>query len=96
MVIEALGQSVPDELMDVLRGIAFTGGGLVKGARDGSFETDLEGVFVAGDLLNGGTTAVQCISEGMKAAEEINRLLQGRRSRQRAVRTSEDGQACRN
>jgi len=34
-------------------------------------------VFAAGDLMNGGTTAVRGIAEGMKAADEIDRLLRG-------------------
>ncbi|MHC4202439.1 MAG: FAD-dependent oxidoreductase, partial [Planctomycetota bacterium] len=77
LVVEALGQGVPDELRDALPGLSFTGSGLVKVTGDGSFATALDGVFAAGDLVNGGTTAVQGITEGMKAAEEIDRLLRG-------------------
>jgi len=77
LVVEALGQGVPDELGDALPGLAFTDSGLVKVAADGSFATGLDGVFAAGDLVNGGTTAVRGIAEGMKAADEIDRFLRG-------------------
>ncbi len=77
LVVEALGQGVPDELGGALAGLAFTDSGLVKVAGDGSFATALDGVFAAGDLVNGGTTAVRGIAEGMKAAEEIDGFLRG-------------------
>lgn len=74
MVIEAIGQGVPDQLRTVLGGIDFTRHGLVATQPD-SQSTSLEGVFAAGDLVNGGTTAVQGIAEGMKAADEIHAWL---------------------
>ncbi len=42
------------------------------------FERGADGVFVAGDLLNGGTTVVQAVAEGARAAREINGYLAGR------------------
>jgi len=76
LVVEALGQSVSDALREALEshGVAFTQRGLLETV-SGSSATSLEGVFAAGDLVNGGTTAVQGISEGMQAAEEIDRYL---------------------
>jgi NADPH-dependent glutamate synthase beta subunit-like oxidoreductase/2,4-dienoyl-CoA reductase-like NADH-dependent reductase (Old Yellow Enzyme family) len=74
IVIEAIGQGVPDQLRSVLEGIEFTRHGLVA-TRPESQATSLEGVFAAGDLVNGGTTAVQGVAEGMKAAEEIHAWL---------------------
>lgn len=75
LVIEALGQRVPSELRDALDDIPFTEDGLVATVTESSFATRLDGVFAAGDLVNGGTTAVRGISEGMQAAEEINEYL---------------------
>jgi NADPH-dependent glutamate synthase beta subunit-like oxidoreductase/2,4-dienoyl-CoA reductase-like NADH-dependent reductase (Old Yellow Enzyme family) len=76
LVIEALGQGVSDALREALEneGIAFTKRGLIE-TMNGSSATSVAGVFAAGDLVNGGTTAVQGISEGMQAAEEIDRHL---------------------
>lgn len=73
-VIEALGQGVPRELQTVLHGIALNRHGLID-TPAGSQATSLKGVFAGGDLVNGGTTAVQGIVEGMRAAEEIDRWL---------------------
>jgi NADPH-dependent glutamate synthase beta subunit-like oxidoreductase len=81
LVIEALGQAVDPRLRAALEGLAFTDGGLVKVAGGGSAATAVEGVFAGGDLVNGGTTAVQGIREGMQAAEEIDRYLAGRKER---------------
>jgi NADPH-dependent glutamate synthase beta subunit-like oxidoreductase/2,4-dienoyl-CoA reductase-like NADH-dependent reductase (Old Yellow Enzyme family) len=76
LVVEALGQGVSDALRETLEseGVAFARRGLIETV-NGSSATSLEGVFAAGDLVNGGTTAVQGISEGMQAAEEIDRYL---------------------
>jgi NADPH-dependent glutamate synthase beta subunit-like oxidoreductase len=76
LVVEALGQAVSDALREALEseGVVFTERGLIETV-NGSSATSVEGVFAAGDLVNGGTTAVQGISEGMQAAEEIDRYL---------------------
>jgi glutamate synthase (NADPH/NADH) small chain len=76
LVVEALGQGVSDALREALEneGVAFTRRGLIETV-NGSSATSVAGVFAAGDLVNGGTTAVQGISEGMQAAEEIDRYL---------------------
>jgi glutamate synthase (NADPH/NADH) small chain len=76
LVVEALGQGVSDALREALEshGVAFTKRGLIETV-NGSSATSVAGVFAAGDLVNGGTTAVQGISEGMQAAEEIDRYL---------------------
>ncbi len=76
-VVEAIGQGVPDHLQNVLEGIDFTRHGLVA-TRPDSQATSLEGVFAAGDLVNGGTTVVQGVAEGMKAADEIHAWLGAR------------------
>jgi NADPH-dependent glutamate synthase beta subunit-like oxidoreductase len=76
LVVEALGQGVSDALREALKGVAFTKRGLIETV-NGSSATSVDGVFAAGDLVNGGTTAVQGISEGMQAAEEIDACLVG-------------------
>lgn len=73
-VIEALGQGLPQALRNVLDGVELTRHGLVA-TRPDSQKTSLEGVYAVGDLVNGGTTAVQGIAEGMKAADEIHARL---------------------
>lgn len=75
-VVEALGQGTPESLHDALPDLAFTTRGLLA-TEPGSQATPLPGVFVGGDLVNGGTTAVQGIAEGMRAAQEIDHWLQG-------------------
>jgi glutamate synthase (NADPH/NADH) small chain len=76
LVIEALGQAIPDALREALADLSLSKHGLVATQPD-SQATSLSGVFAGGDLVNGGTTAVQGIAEGMRAAEEIDQFLQG-------------------
>lgn len=75
MVIEAIGQEVAEEMKAALTGLEFTQSGMVRTRPDNPFATTLDKVFAAGDLVNGGTTAVQGVAEGMKAGEAIDRLL---------------------
>jgi NADPH-dependent glutamate synthase beta subunit-like oxidoreductase/2,4-dienoyl-CoA reductase-like NADH-dependent reductase (Old Yellow Enzyme family) len=74
LVIEAIGQTADPALLDALSGIEFTRGGLVR-TRPGSLATSRQGVFAAGDIVNGGTTVVQAVSEGIRAAREIDGYL---------------------
>jgi len=74
LVIEALGQGLPKEMKAALPGITFTRKGLVETGADTS-RTALPDVFAGGDIVNGGTTAVRGIAEGMAAAEEIHKYL---------------------
>ena len=71
MVIEAIGQEISHDLRKTITAIPLTDQGLVKTRQD-SFETELPRVYSAGDSVNGGTTAVQAVAEGMAAAEEIH------------------------
>jgi 2,4-dienoyl-CoA reductase (NADPH2) len=74
LVVEAIGQEVPATLRAALGGVEFTRSGRVATAAP-SAATSLVGVFAAGDLVNGGTTAVQGVAEGMRAAREIDAML---------------------
>jgi len=74
LVIEALGQAIPPQLREALGDVELTKHGLVA-TRPGSQATSVPRVYAGGDLVNGGTTAVQGIAEGMRAADEIHELL---------------------
>ena len=71
MVVEAMGQSVPEAVFGALAALERTARGFII-TRHGSQATTLERVFAGGDIVNGGTTAVQAIREGMNAADEID------------------------
>ncbi len=75
LVVEAIGQGVSDDLRRALPGIEFQPNGKVCTAAPSSLRTSLDAVYVAGDLVNGGTTAVQGIAEGMRAARELDEAL---------------------
>lgn len=77
LVIEALGQRLTTELRQALGDIEFTTSHLVA-VKDGTQATSLPGVFAGGDMVNGGTTVVQAVAEGMRAAEQIDRWLWGK------------------
>jgi len=74
-IIEAIGQEVPDEIRQALSGVQFTRKGLIQVAGNGSWRTSLPRVFAAGDIVNGGSTVVQCVAEGMAAASEMDGML---------------------
>jgi glutamate synthase (NADPH/NADH) small chain len=76
LVIEAIGQQADAGLKAALAGLEFTRSGCVR-TREGSLSTNRPGVFAAGDIVNGGTTVVQAVAEGARAAWEINEYLQG-------------------
>jgi len=72
-VIEAIGQRVDDETKKALGNVELNKNGWIK--VDENFQTSIDHVFAGGDIINGGTTAVQAVAEGMKAAVAINRRL---------------------
>jgi len=73
MAIEALGQSLPEALKREIKGLPLTEDGLVRTVSEDSCATGFDNVYAGGDLVNGGTTAVQGIADGMRAADEIDR-----------------------
>jgi glutamate synthase (NADPH/NADH) small chain len=75
MALEALGQSLPEGFERLIPGAELTRDGLVK--IDDRGATSREGVFAGGDLTNGGTTVVQAVAEGMRAAAAIDGYLRG-------------------
>ncbi|MBM4147776.1 MAG: FAD-dependent oxidoreductase [Lentisphaerae bacterium] len=71
LAVEATGQGVSVRVREALAGLEFTDSGLLA-VKPGSFRTSNSRVFAAGDLVNGGTTAVRGIAEAMKAAGEMD------------------------
>jgi len=76
LVIEAIGQRVGEELKAALTGVRLTRSGLVW-TKEGTLETSREGVFAAGDIINGGATVVQAVAEGARAAREMDGYVRG-------------------
>ncbi|MBN1352475.1 FAD-dependent oxidoreductase [candidate division KSB1 bacterium] len=74
LVIEAIGQQVDPGIQILLQDVEFTRNGLVS-VKAGSQATTRKGVFAGGDIVNGGTTAVQAVAEGLRAANEIDAYL---------------------
>lgn len=68
------GVSIDPALRAALAGVEFTRGARVA-TRAGSLMTSRERVYAAGDLLNGGSTVVQAVAEGTRAAREIDEAL---------------------
>jgi glutamate synthase (NADPH/NADH) small chain len=75
LVVEAIGQEMGPDLQAALPGVRLTRNGLVEVAGNGSLATSRRGIFAAGDIVNGGTTVVQAVAEGTRAAREIDSFL---------------------
>lgn len=73
MVLEALGQKLPDGFESLIPGVELTSKRLLKADTDG--RTSRAGVFAGGDVTNGGATVVQAIADGMRAARAMDKLL---------------------
>lgn len=67
-VIIAIGQDSP-KIDD--KEITLTPKGFIK-VNNETMETSVAGIFAGGDAVNGGTTVVQAVAEGKKAAENID------------------------
>ena len=74
LVVEAMGQTLAEDVKAAIPSEAFTERGYLQ-VTPGSFATPIPGVFAAGDVVNGGTTAVQGVVEGMAAADGIAAYL---------------------
>lgn len=73
-VIESIGQEMPENIGNTLRGIDIADG-LIK--INDRFQTSRPNIFAGGDIVRGPSTVVAAVADGMKAAEEINKFLQG-------------------
>ena len=76
LVIEAVGERMAPGLADLLPGVTVTDSGLVA-ADPETMATARPGVWAAGDLVNGGTTVVRAVAEGLRAARNICAKLAG-------------------
>jgi NADPH-dependent glutamate synthase beta subunit-like oxidoreductase/2,4-dienoyl-CoA reductase-like NADH-dependent reductase (Old Yellow Enzyme family) len=74
-VIEAIGQQAPVDINDALCGIEMIDGLIKTNER---FQTSKSNVFAGGDIVRGASTVVAAVSDGMKAAEQMNKFLQSR------------------
>lgn len=74
LVVEAIGQTTPEGIEKILPGVEFDHG-LIRTNR-GTFATSRAGVFAGGDLTRGPATVVAAVTDGMNAANEIDRFLQ--------------------
>ncbi|MBP6964099.1 MAG: FAD-dependent oxidoreductase [Armatimonadetes bacterium] len=72
LVLEALGQSVPEEIARLIPGVELARG---KIKVDESGRTSRAKVYAGGDIVNGGATVVQAVAEGMRAARAITDQL---------------------
>ncbi|MFB0553456.1 MAG: FAD-dependent oxidoreductase [Phycisphaerae bacterium] len=72
-VVEAIGQSSPEKISEILPGVELTNG-LIQ-TKEGTLATSRPGVFAGGDLVRGASTVVAAVADGMKAAKEIDEFL---------------------
>ena len=71
-------------------GVTFTDRGNVD--RDGTYATDVDGVFVAGDMGRGQSLIVWAIAEGRAAAASVDRFLMGETALPAPVRPTDVAQ----
>lgn len=77
IVIEAIGQKSQQDTKEILPGIELKDD-LIK-VKENSLATSRQKVFAGGDLVKGASTVVAAVSDGMKAATEINEFLKKNR-----------------
>lgn len=72
-VIKAIGQKPHTELFTAL-GVSMKGSTVVI---DDDMKTSVAGLYAGGDCVNGGSTVVQAVRDGRKAARSIDRAIGG-------------------
>jgi NADPH-dependent glutamate synthase beta subunit-like oxidoreductase len=75
-IICAIGQQVDTGCMESLKGLEWTRRQTIN-AHMATMETDMEGVFAAGDAVTGPATVIEAIGGGKRAAQSIDRYLSG-------------------
>ena len=71
LVVEAMGLESCSSLRDALPDIEMGGDrGLIQ--IDAQFRTNLDRIFAAGGITNGGASVARCVAEGRLAAEQIH------------------------
>ena len=76
--IEAIGEGPESESLKSM-GVEVDRRGLVQ--FDDNMSTNVEGVFVAGDLVSGPATVIEAVAGGLRAAESIDEYLKTKRGR---------------
>ena len=76
VVIIAIGQALERSFMDAIPNLSLTARGSVAADPD-TGETNLDGVFAAGDAVTLRSTVVEAIAAGQKVAVSIDRYLKG-------------------
>ena len=90
LVLLALGFTGPEQQdLSSQLGLPFDGRGNV--ARDGQYQTEQEGVFVAGDAGRGQSLIVWAIAEGRAAAAAVDRYLEGETQLPSPIRPTDRG-----
>jgi len=77
IVIEAIGQTSAEFIGKLLPGVEIENG-LIK-TNANSFAVTRKDVFAGGDLVRGASTVVAAVADGIKAANEINEYLKGKK-----------------
>ena len=75
-VIPAVGQAIDRTGLDDLDGLKWSKRGTIQ-VGSASMDTSLKGVFAVGDVVTGPATVVEAIGGGKRAAEAIDRYLNG-------------------
>ncbi len=75
-VITAIGQVVETDGLRSLTGLAWSRRGTIQ-VNTVTMETSVKGVFAAGDVVTGPATVIEAIGAGKRAADAIDRYLQG-------------------
>ena len=75
-VISAIGQAIDRKGFEELTGLKWTRRDTIS-VKTATMQTDVEGVFAAGDVVVGPATVVEAIGGGKRAAEAIDRYLLG-------------------
>jgi NADPH-dependent glutamate synthase beta subunit-like oxidoreductase len=73
LVIQAIGTRPGEEVAQFAEGLLTKGKGIV--AVNDNYATNIPGIFAGGDVVNGGATVVQAVSEGKRAAGKIDGYL---------------------
>ncbi len=76
VVICAIGQKVDTGCMESLESVEWTRRQTIS-VQMATMETDMEGVFAAGDAVTGPATVIEAIGGGKRAAQSIDRYLSG-------------------
>ncbi|MDO8899211.1 MAG: FAD-dependent oxidoreductase, partial [Bacteroidales bacterium] len=79
LVVQAIGTKPGYEISRFHKSLQTRGKGIIE--VNDLFETNLEGVFAGGDVVNAGSTVVQAVGEGKKAALSIDNYLKNRENK---------------